>query len=81
MHLKDVIAPDGEIVVVLVDEVQHVAVTEDFFLLPVLWRRLVLHQLLQTAICRDDALDPVGCLRALNLRDLDQALQFFRFLP
>ena len=72
MQLQDHARPDGDELVVFVDRFQYVAIAGDLTLAPSLRGGLVHDEFLQPVVGGDDALDAVGRLRALDLRDLQQ---------
>ena len=67
-----------DIVVALVDRRQHVAVSGDLFFAAGLGHGLFADDLFQAVVRGDDALDAVGCLGALNLRNLQKIGQCIR---
>lgn len=62
------------------DDVKDVAVTFDFLLAAVLRRRLIVHQLGESSIGRDDSLNLVAGLRALDFGEFDELIKLFRLL-
>ena len=72
MQLKNHIRSNGDIIIAFMNRVQNIAITGNFSFAPPLWCSLVHHDLFQPLIGGDDALDTVGCLRALDLCDLQQ---------
>jgi hypothetical protein len=67
--------------VVRVDRLEHVAVTGDLLLRPILGDGLLGHQRLDPPPRGRDPLDPVRRLGALDDRDLPQRLEDLRRLP
>ena len=68
-----------DIVVALVDRRQHVAVSGDLFFAAALGHGLFADDLFQAVVRGDDALDAVGRLGALDLRNLQEIGQRIRF--
>ena len=58
------------------DRVQHIPIAGNLTFAPAARRGFVPHNQLQAIVRCDDALDPVRCLRALDLCDLQQLLQY-----
>ena len=63
----------------LVDRRQHVAVSGNLFFAAALGHGLFADDLFQAVVCGDDALDAVGRLGALDLRNLQEIGQRIRF--
>ena len=80
MQLQDIVLRNGNGIETLMDDVQDIAVACDFLFIAVLGRCLFLDQLLDTGAGGDNALDSIGCLRALHLCNLHQFFQFLRAL-
>lgn len=80
MKLQDIITPNRNRLIGFMNDVQRIPIPQYLRLCPVSRRRLILHQLLQSRVCSDDALDPVRAFRTLNPRNLHQPLQLNRFL-
>lgn len=60
----------GDVVMLLVNEAQHVSVAHDLLFAAVAGRGLIAHELGETCIAGKDALDAVGRLDALNPGDV-----------
>lgn len=62
------------------DDVKDVAVTFDFLLAAVLRRRLIVHQLGESPVGRDDSFDFVAGFCALDFGKLNELVKLFRLL-
>ena len=75
VQLENIVRRDRNVFIAFVDGIQHITVAHDLFLISVARRCLITDELHQARIGRADAFDLIGCLRALHLGDLDQAIQ------
>lgn len=80
MKLKDHAGGDSNVVEIPVNDVKDVAVTFDFLLVAVLWRRLIIHQLGESPVGRDDSFDFVAGFRALDFGKLNELIEFLWLL-
>lgn len=78
VQLEDVIRRQRDILEVIVDRVQRVAVSRDLLFIAAAGRGLFAHELTQACFRSADALDGVGGLRALHLGYLDQLFHLLR---
>ena len=78
VQLQDVVRRQRDVLEIIVDRVQGVAVSRDLLLVAAAGRGLFAHELTQARFSGADALDGVGGLRALHLGDLDQLLHLLR---
>ena len=78
VELKNIILGNGNNIKAFVNNVQYIPVTGDLLLVTVAGCRFFFHQLTDSCICGNDALNGVRCLRALHLGDLNQLFQFLR---
>ena len=72
MQLEDIIFRDRNGIEAFVDDIQDVTVAGDLLFITVLRSGPLLHKLPDTRIGSNNALNRVGSLGALNLRDLHQ---------
>ena len=80
VELQDIIGRDRNILEVLVNRIQHIAVTHDFFLITVTGCCLISYKLQQARIGCADSLNLIRCFCTLYLCDLYQTVKFRRLL-
>ena len=80
VKLQDVVLRDWYRVKALVNDTQHIAVTDDLLLIPVPRRGFLLDKLPDSGTRGDNALNGVRCLGALYLGNLHELFEFLRVL-
>ena len=80
MKLKNIIRCDRDIFEVLMNSIQDITVTHDFFLVTIAGCCFITDKLPQTCICCADSLDIIGCFGTLHLRNFNQTVKLHRLL-
>ena len=80
MKLQDIISCQRNHIKAFMNDRKHISISCNLLLISVLGSGLLLNQLSDSCTCRDNSFDCIGCLCTLNLRNLNQLLQFFRSL-
>ena len=81
MKLKNVVATDRNVIMILMNCIQNIPVAGNLLLISVSGHCFLPHQRIDPVGCCDNAFHAIGCLGTLDFRDFNKFVKFCRFLP